>query len=40
MKVILESENLKGRLIQPGFLEEMGKFAGRKGECALDRGRS
>lgn len=45
MKVVLESENLEGHLTQPGgiregFLEKVGKFAGRKGECALDRERN
>lgn len=41
MKVILESENLEGHVTQPGiregFLEKVGKFAGQKGDCALDR---
>ena len=43
MKVVLKSENLEGPLTQPGgiregFLEKVGKCAGRKGEHAQDKG--
>lgn len=46
MKIIMESDSLEeGHLaqlggIREGFLEEMGKFAGGKRDCASDRGRS